>query len=467
MPGTAKSVLLAFGQWRRGAGPWRDLVRDGSEAQLPQRVRARIADEDAASERLVGWVQLALAGGLAVLYGLARRPDDAAALMLSPVPWVLAVYAAFTGLKLAISHVRPLPGALIILSIVADVALLVGLVWLFHGQYLEPPAFSLKVPTFVYLFVLVALRALRFDVRYVLTAGCVAAGGWIALTLAAIWASPPGTVTRNFSRYILDNAILVGAEVDKVMAILAMTLVLAAGVRRAKRLLVTAVAEEAAGREVRRYLSRGVAEAIVQSERVREAGEATHRAAAIVMLDVRGFTALTARLPAPEVVRILTSLHARIVPIIRRHGGVVDKFLGDGVMATFGVVEASSTAAADALRALDAIMVEAEHWRLGLLQSGMPSASAPSVNGALAAGDVVAAILGDDQRLELTVIGEAANVAAKLEKHNKLLGSRALATADAWLLAAAQGYVGGAAERRREQVMLAGVSGLVEVVVVA
>ena len=58
-----------------------------------------------------------------------------------------------------------LPG---LLSMLVDTALLLGLIWAFHFQYEQPAVFSLKVPTFVYIFAFIALRALRFDHRYCL-----------------------------------------------------------------------------------------------------------------------------------------------------------------------------------------------------------------------------------------------------------------------------------------------------------
>ncbi len=55
-----------------------------------------------------------------------------------------------------------------------------------------------------------------------------------------------------------------------------------------------------------------------------------------MMIDIRGFTPFAATVPPKAVVDMLTSFHARIIPIVRANGGVIDKFLGDGVMATFG-----------------------------------------------------------------------------------------------------------------------------------
>jgi adenylate cyclase len=226
-------------------------------------------------------------------------------------------------------------------------------------------------------------------------------------------------------------------------------------------MLITAVREEAAGRELRRFLSEGVAEAIADSETLIEAGHAVERDAAILMLDIRGFTRFSMTVPPKVVVQLLTSLHMRIIPIVRAHGGVVDKFLGDGVMATFGAVMPSRTAAADALRALDAIMEEAASWRQALPAVGV--AVPLEVNGAVSAGPVVFATLGGGDRLEYTVIGEAVNLAAKLEKHNKAASTRALTSAATYELAVAQGYATQC--ERRPGSSVAGASDAIDLVV--
>jgi adenylate cyclase len=126
-----------------------------------------------------------------------------------------------------------------------------------------------------------------------------------------------------------------------------------------------------------------------------------------------------------------------MVPVIQKHNGCVDKFLGDGIMATFGAALPNDTYAADALRAIDAMVAEAEAWNGDLRAAGKAEAS---INWAVAAGPVVFGAVGDESRLEYTVIGDAANLAAKLEKHNKAEASLALTTAETFSLALAQGY---------------------------
>lgn len=427
-----------------------------STAHLPGRVVELLRAQDRAAERLIIYVQLALAAALAVLYVLAPRPADAPMTMLAPVPLALAAYTLFALVRLAVAQRGPLPDWFVIPSIIADMSLLLGLIWSFHLQYGEPPAFSLKVPSILYLFVFIALRALRFDHRYVLAAGLTAALGWALLTVAAVVKSADGAVTRNFVAYITGNRILIGAEVDKIVAILLVSAVLTLSARRAQQTLLTAVREEAAGREIKRFLSQGVAEQISMSEELIEAGHAAEREAAIMMLDIRGFTPFSTTVPAGEVVRMLTSFHARIVPIVQANNGVVDKFLGDGVIVTFGAVAPSRTAAADALRALDSILDASLAWQRSL--QGMGLKKPLQVNAAVAVGTVVFATLGDATRLEYTVIGEAVNLAAKLEKHNKVERTRALLPAATLLAARAQGYRPAVEPSLRPGAAVAGVS---------
>lgn len=432
-------------------------------SELPERVHRSVEAHARQSERLVSWAQLALIAIFVVLYAISPRPGDAG--MLTPVPSALALYTCFTLARLVLSYRRSLSEALVVVSIVADMALLLVLIWAFHVEYGQPAAFSLKVPTFVYIFVFIALRALRFEYRYVLMAGTTAAVGWVLLAVMAVRATGYEAVTRSFVSYLTSNRILIGAEVDKVVAIVMVTIILALTVWRAQTTLVKAVREETAAREIGRFLSRGVAEVIAGAITRVEAGTAVERHAAIVMLDIRGFSRISTSLPPADVVRLLSDLHSRVIPHIQANGGVVDKFLGDGLMATFGAVSPRPTPEADAVRALVAIVDEAARWTDET--AAIPGGHRLMVNGALAAGSVVFATLGSVDRLEYTVIGEAANLAAKLEKHNKIAGTRALVEAASYDRAVAQGYAPRSVHGRLGAQQLHGVDGAVDIVVLS
>jgi len=416
--------------------PFQKSGGNGPAEPLLPRVQALVSRHEVESERLIGWAQLGVVLFFGVLWAVAPRPADAT--LFQPVPIALGFYLVFTTIRLVLSHVTVLPGWMLFVSIVVDVGMLLGLIWSFHIQYGQPAAFYLKIPTFTYIFVFIALRALRFDARFVLATGILAAVGWFGMVLYAVQATGPGGITRSFVEYLNSSRILIGAEIDKIVAILVVTAILAIAIRRASQVLARSIREEVRTRDMIRFLPRDVADVITSAADMVKPGDGEEREAAVLFLDLRGFTRFCAGKPPREVVDLLVSFHKRIVPIITGYSGVVDKYLGDGVMATFGAAYASPTAAADAVQALEAIMREAGEWRGSLGQSA--EATTPLVNGAVTAGPVIFAALGDEERLEYTIIGEAVNLATKIEKHNKAEASVALTTLAAYERAVEQGY---------------------------
>ena len=433
-------------------------------AHPPARVEEAIERQQMNSEILIGWVQLSVVVTFGVLYAFSRKtiPVDAA---FEPVPWALAVYLAFTVARLIAAYRGTLPRWFLALSVIIDMALLLGLIWTFHLQYMQPPAFYLKAPTVLYVFIFIALRALRFEARFVMLAGVAAALGWLALVAYAVTANPvDDMITRDYIRYMTSASVLLGAEFDKMISILVVTLILAVAIIRARRLLVRAAVEGAAARDLSRFFAPEIAERITASqERVRP-GHGEVRDAAILQCDIRRFTGLAMRLPPDEVMRLLAEYEARMVSVIQRHGGSIDKFMGDGILATFGAAVRSETYAADALRAMGALVEAAAAWHREREAAGLEPLD---IHFAVAVGPVVFGAVGDETRLEYTVIGDAVNLAAKLEKHNKAEGTRALTTAACRDRASEQGFVLPAAATERANRAVEGVTGAVDLVVLA
>lgn len=404
---------------------------------LPARVRAQIDAAQDDSEILIGWLQLGAVVVFGTLYALSQNmaPDLGG---LKPVPVALLSYGLFTLARLSLAYRRSLPSWLIAFSAVADIALLLGLMWSFHIQYAQPPSFYLKIPTLLYVFIFVALRALRFDALYVAITGVAAALGWAAMVAYAMSYDDAGMmVTRDYVYYMTNNAILIGAEFDKIISILMVTAVLAVALIRARRILERAVAESSAAQDMSRFLAPEVVSRVTRAETRVRAGEGEAREAAVLFLDIRSFTPLANNMPADAVIRLLTEYQARFTPIIRAHGGVIDKFMGDGVMASFGAEADSPTYARDAVAALAACMEDAGRWSDERRARGL---DAIQVVGALGGGRVVFGAVGDGDRLEMTVIGDAVNLAAKLEKHTRPAGENALVAANLYDLALSQGY---------------------------
>jgi len=442
-----------------------NILRSGRVLdQLPERTRQAIRADQAQAEILIAWVQLAIVTAFALLYGLAPQATMLAAPHFEPLPWVLGAFGAVTVLRLGFAYFRVLGTVLLSCGVFIDLGLLMALIWGFHIQYGQPPAFYLKVPTLLSVFIFIALRALRFEVLYVVLAGLAAAAGWACLVAYAVVTTPGAVVMRDFVGYMTGNRILIGAEVEKVLVILVVTAVLALAIARARRLLVRAAVDGAAARDLARFFDPNVAERIRGADQPLKAGEGEARDAAILFLDIRGFTRLGATLAPSALMALLTEYHARLVPLIQQHGGTIDKFMGDGILATFGAAARSERYAADALEAVDAVMGEAARWQTEREAGGNP---ALGINGGVAVGRIVFGAVGDERRLEYTVIGDTVNLAAKLEKHNKLEETRALATVQTLEHALAQGYRPPQMPERRSTRPVSGLPEPIDLVVLA
>src|SRR5574338_1460278 len=161
-------------------------------ALLPQRVNDAIRKQQDDSERLIGWIQLLVVITFGALYALTPKTFATTA-TFAPVPYALAAYFGFTVMRLVLAYRGRLADWLLSLSVVIDMALLLGLIWSFHLQYHQPPSFYLKAPTLLYVFIFIALRALRFEARFVVMSGLVAAIGWgfmIAYVVVAAKGNP-------------------------------------------------------------------------------------------------------------------------------------------------------------------------------------------------------------------------------------------------------------------------------------
>jgi adenylate cyclase len=160
-----------------------------------------------------------------------------------------------------------------------------------------------------------------------------------------------------------------------------------------------------------RYLSADVVEHIVRDPgRLRLGGE--RREVTVLFSDVCGFTRLSESLPPETVVALLNELFTFATEIIHKRGGIIDKFIGDSVMAVWGTPESRPD---DARQAVEAAM-ELRRWvetgnRRWRQKWGVEVQLAMGIH----TGQVVAGNLGSEKRMEYTVIGDAVNVAARLE----------------------------------------------------
>jgi adenylate cyclase len=443
---------------------WRGHNKKVRYQGIPERVLSAISAQQEASEKLVGWVQMAVVIFFGLLYAVSPKTFSRD-MTFEPVPWFLGIWLVVTIIRLYLAYRYRMSAPLLYLSIIIDMSLLLGMIWSFHLQYQQPPSFYLKSPTLLYVFIFIALRALRFEARYVITAGVVAAIGWAAKALYATQASGGmDVVTRDYIYYLTSNSVLKGAELDKVITILTVTAIIAVAITRAHKLLIQAVAQGAAAHDLSRFFSPEIARQITTAEQEVTAGTGQARDAAILMVDIRGFTRLSSMVKPDDLVCLLAEYQSRMVPIIQRRGGTIDKFMGDGIMATFGAAVASPTYAADALKAVDDIMESSAAWSTELEHENKPPLK---VGAAVATGRIIFGAVGDESRMEYTVIGDAVNLSAKLEKHTKSEGVRALCPRAAFDIAIRQGYQAPANRVQRKARRIEGVDNPVDITILA
>jgi class 3 adenylate cyclase/FixJ family two-component response regulator len=183
------------------------------------------------------------------------------------------------------------------------------------------------------------------------------------------------------------------------------------GVSRAvdelKRLHAAVVEREASTQALRSYVPSQVADRIGAAPIEQEEMEAT-----ILFSDIRGFSTLAERLPPKEVAAVLARHLAAMAEVVLEHGGTIDKFAGDAVMAVFGAPDPVPDHPERALRC--ALGMQARQQALNE-EADVPGLVPLDMGIGVNTGVVIAGTVGGGGRLEYTVVGDAVNVAQRLQ----------------------------------------------------
>lgn len=282
------------------------------------------------------------------------------------------------------------------------------------------PAMNTRSVWFDVYFLMIASSVMAQRPALVVWSGLMAGLSWSWVILHAL--HQPGTFTMPLTwlwgsvdagdmvRVMLNSRYVDLANwLTQVLFLLLVALTLAAAVKRSKMMLVSQAAVECERANLARYFSPDMVERLASSDS--PLSHPNTRVVAVLFADLTGFTRLCENAPAGEIIDLLRQFRIRMEKAVFTHGGTVDKYIGDCVMATFGLLAPSGRDPAAALASARDMQQAIIDWN----QERADRELAPVGLGiGLHYGAVVAGDIGSDQRLEFTVIGDTVNVASRL-----------------------------------------------------
>ena len=164
-----------------------------------------------------------------------------------------------------------------------------------------------------------------------------------------------------------------------------------------------------------KYISEDIMKSVVKNiDELKLGGKKAN--VTVLFADIRGFTSMSEKLSADEVSVILNEYFTEIEPIVTRHNGVINKFIGDAVMAIFGEPIQDENHAKNAVRCACEMLDKVKELQAKWLDEGKPKIE---IGIGINTGEAFVGNIGSEKRMEYTVIGDMVNLASRIEGNNK------------------------------------------------
>ena len=286
-------------------------------------------------------------------------------------------------------------------------ALLIGFALRATGA---PLNFHGAVPGFVFFFCILILATMRYTIGPTIIAFLSFALTWTVFSMVVGGSQAGATASGDPSFYFgtVQNAARWG------FVVIATLLGLLAVVRR-RRTLVAAIDAANKTANLSRYLPDRVAN-VVAEQGMDALTSGRQQQATVLFIDIRGFTGISEKLKPSELSSLLGEFRSVVSAEVENHSGIVDKFIGDAVMAVFGVPSEQDNSARHAIDCALSIMGKIEDWNQTRKAAGQAEIR---VTLGAHSGEVFAGAVGSENRMEFTVLGDTVNIAARLQEAAK------------------------------------------------
>ncbi len=293
-----------------------------------------------------------------------------------------------------------------------------------------PTAMQYKFDNFGYFYVLLAAGTMAYSWRTMYAFGMWVSICWFAALALVIFfgteypeISEALAVALKGNEHILEfidpNDPHIGGRIQEVVIFLIVVAILGLNGWRSNRLML----RQAEVARERANLARHFPPTIVDeiAERDQPLGSVRAQTVTVMFTDIVGFTRLAERQSPDQVIELLRRFHGLMEKTVFDHGGTLDKFLGDGIMATFGTPDPRPEDAANALKCAEAMLHEIDRWN----QQRLDRDQTPiQLSIGVHRGEVVLGDIGSERRLEFATLGDAVNVASRLEALTRELNVR-------------------------------------------
>lgn len=285
-----------------------------------------------------------------------------------------------------------------------------------------PPAYMLKTQlTVVTLFVIAAnTLAIRPLYPMLVAAGAVC----IQIVLLLYILNDPRTVVSpDYVDSVMGPALTLEFAIGGILVVIASGIVMTFLATATRRMVIEGVRMEISNTQLGRYFSPGVVSQISNGTGTLGGVGGRSQNVAVMFCDIRDFTTISETLSPSEVVGFLSEYHTKMVEVIFKFGGTIDKFIGDAIMVTFGTPDPQNDDAERAVRAALAMNAALEDLnRQRNLQGLVEIRHGIGIH----YGSVIAGNIGTEERLEYTVIGDTVNVASRIQDTCKSAGQTLL-----------------------------------------